>query len=378
MSGASAEVAIVGVGQTDFGALYASKDAQRDENALGAEALRLALEDAGLKKSDLDGLLTARVRYDRMANVVGMRNPRVVNGLDGSGRMSGVAVQHAAALIRAGQAEVVACVYGNNGRSVQMRPGGDTGDQMAAYDLMYGMTSPGASAAMMYQRYKQMYGAPEDALAPLAINNRRNAVRNPVAAMRSEIDTEQYLAARYIAEPLRLFDYCVVNDGGVALILTSVERARSLRKRPVWIAASAVMGELTNYYSSADFFYAACQEVGSRVYRESGLGPEDIDCLQIYDNFTPAILFSLEGFGHAERGSAWEWIRDGRIRLEGKRPVNTSGGHTGESYMQGWALHVEAVRQIRGECGVRQVSGCDTAQYMCASPVVSSHVLVGE
>jgi len=378
MSGPATEVAIVGVGQTDFGALYANKDAQRDENGLGAEALRLALEDAGLRKSDLDGLLTARVRYDRMANVAGMRNPRVVNGLEGSGRMSGVAVQHAAALIRTGQADVVACVYGNNGRSVKMRYGGDTGDQMAGYDLMYGMTSPGASVAMMYQRYKQMYGAPEDALAPLAINNRRNAVRNPVAVMRSEIDTEQYLGARYIAEPLRLFDYCIINDGGVALILTSAERARSLRKRPVRIAATATMGNLTNYYASDDFFYAACQDVGSRVYRESGLGPEDMDCLEIYDNFTPTILFSLEGFGHAEQGSAWEWIRDGRIRLEGKRPINTSGGHTGESYMQGWALHVEAVRQIRGECGERQVSGCDTAQYMCASPIVSSHVLVGE
>lgn len=378
MPSTSGHVAIVGVGQTDFGALYANKDALRDENALGAEALRLALDDAGLDKSDVDGLLTARARYNRMADAVGLRHPRVVNGLEGSGRMSGVTVQHAAALIQAGQADVVACVYGNNGRSVRMRYGGDVGDQIAGYDLMYGMTSPGASVAMMYQRYRQVYGAPEDALAPIAMNNRHNASLNPVAVMRSEITLEEYLSARYIAEPLRLFDYCIINDGGVALILTSLERARSLRKRPVTIAATAAMGDLTNYYASADFFFTACQDVAGRVYRQSGLGPDEMDCLQIYDNFTPTVLFSLEGFGHAERGTAWQWVRDGRIRLGGKRPVNTSGGHTGESYMQGWALHVEAVRQIRGECGSRQVAGCNAVQYMCASPIVSSHILVGE
>ena len=358
--------------------LYAVRDTQRDEYALAAQALKDALDDAGLDKSEVDGLLTARVGYNRMADVAGIRNPRVVNGLEGSGRMSGVSLQHATALVATGMADVVACVYGNNGRSVQMKYGGEGGGPTAAYDAMHGMTSPGAYVAMMYRRYRHLYGAPEDALAPVAISNRHNAARNPVAVMREEIDTERYLSSRYIAEPLRLFDYCIINDGGVAFIVTSLERARSLRKRPVRVAATAAMGDLTNYYTSTDMFYGACQDVARRVYARSGLGPEQMDCLQVYDNFTPIVLFTLEGFGHAKQGSAWEWIRGGRIGFDGERPLNTSGGHTGESYMQGWALHVEAVRQIRGECGDRQVAACHTAQYMCASPIVTSHVLVGE
>ncbi|MEU1598819.1 thiolase family protein [Streptomyces sp. NPDC005708] len=373
------QVAIVGVGQTDFGALYANKDAQRDAYALGAEALKLALDDAGLCKDEVDGLLTARIGYEHGADVLGIPHPRVINGLEGSGRMSGVAVQHAVALIQSGQADVVACVYGNNGRSVKMTYSGAYSEAPTqGYDAMYGMTSPGAYVAMMYQRYRHEYGVPEGALAPLAINNRRNAALNPVAVMREELTEEQYLASRYIAEPLRLYDYCLINDGGVALILTTLERARDLAKRPVRIAATAARGDLSNYYTSTDFFFSASQDVAKRVYGMSGYGPQDMDCVQIYDNFTPTLLFSLEGFDYAPRGEAWKWATADRIARTGQTPINTAGGHTSESYMQGWAHHVEAVRQIRGETGERQVADCNIAHYICASPIVTSHVLVGE
>ena len=370
--------AIVGVGQTDFGALYASKDATRNAHGLAAEALRAALADAGLDKSELDGLVTSWVDYGRMATVLGIPSPRVVYDLQGAGRMSGMAVLQAAALVEAGAADTIALVYGNNGRSVKMRYGGTAASPIAAYDTMYGMTSAGAELAMMYRRYQHEFGIPDGALAPIAVTNRRNAARNPVAVMRSEITEADYLGSRYIAEPLRLLDYCIINDGGVALIITTHERARQLRKRPVTIAASATRGDLWNFYASRDYFYAACDDVAQRVYGKSGLGPADMDCVQIYDNFTPTVLFSIEGFGYAKQGEGWEWIKDGRISTEGERPVNTAGGHTGESYMQGWAHHVEAVRQIRGEGGERQVANCDTAHYICASPIVSSHVLVGE
>ena len=370
--------AIVGVGQTDFGMLYASKDARRNAHGLAAEALRTAIDDAGLEKSDIDGLITSWVDYGRMATVLGLRSPRIVYDLQGAGRMSGMAVQQAAALVEAGAADTIALVYGNNGRSVKMRYGGTAASPIAAYDTMYGMTSAGAELAMMYRRYQYEFSVPDGALAPIAINNRRNAARNPVAVMRSEIDERQYLESRYIAEPLRLLDYCIINDGGVALIITTQERARALRKRPVTIAASATRGDLWNFYASPDYFFAACQDVAQRVYEKSGLGPADMDCLQIYDNFTPTVLFSIEGFGYAKQGEGWEWVKDGRIATDGERPVNTAGGHTGESYMQGWAHHVEAVRQIRGEGGERQVAGCNTAQYICASPIVASHVLTGE
>lgn len=369
--------AIVGVGQSNFGALFANKDASRDANALAVDALHQAIDDAGLKKSDIDGLVCSWVDYGRIATVAGIPQPDVIYGLQGAGRMSGVAVQQAAALIESGAAEVIALVYGNNGRSVKMSYGGEALSPTQAYDTMYGMTSVGAEAAMMFRRYCHDYGAPANSLAPVAINNRRNASMNAGAVMATELSLEEYLNSRYVAEPLRLFDYCIINDGGVAMIITTQERAKSLRKRPVNIAASASRGDLGNYYVSSDFFYRACHEVGQRVYKKSGFGPADMDCLQIYDNFTPIVLFSLEGFGHAARGEAWRFVQDGRIAIEGAMPVNTAGGHTGESYMQGWAHHVEAVRQIRGEGGKRQVKDCNVAQYMCASPIVSSHVMVG-
>jgi acetyl-CoA acetyltransferase len=376
--GQGREVAIVGVGQSDFGALYAQRDARRDAYALGAEALHLALDDAGLNKSELDALLCSRVGYNRMADVIGVHHPRFAHDLEGSGRMSGVALQEAVALVSSGIANVVACIYGNNGRSAGMRYGGEGGGPTVGYDAMYGMTSPGAYVSMMYRRYQQLYGAPDDALLPLALNNRRNAVRNPGAVFRKELTAEEYLGSRYIAEPLRLYDYCVINDGGVAFIVTSLERARDLRKAPVRVAATAGRADLTNYYTTTDFFFSGCQDVAARLYQESGISPEDVDCLQVYDNFLPTILFTLEGFNHAPQGQAWEWVRGGRIALEGPRPMNTSGSHTSESYMQGWALHTEAVRQLRGECGDRQVPGCRTVQYMCASPIITSHLLTAE
>jgi acetyl-CoA acetyltransferase len=296
--------------------------------------------------------------------------------------MSGVAVQHATALIESGAADVVALVYGTNARSAKASfggPGGAYGEAgpTAAYDAMYGMTSPGAYAAMMWRRYAELFGAGEAALVPLAINNRRNAALNPGAVMKGQIDEVEYLQARFVAEPLRLYDYCVINDGAVALILTSVERAASLRQRPVRIAATAAAGDLSNYYSSDDFYFTSCQDVAGRLYEQCGIRPDDVDCLQVYDNFTPVTVFALEGFGHVERGSGWEWIEGDRIAVDGPRPLNTSGGHTGEGYLQGWALQVEAVRQIRGQAGARQVDGCEVAQFMCAAPIVTSHILVG-
>ncbi len=372
------EVAIVGVGQTDFAALYADRSTQRDEYALAAEALRAALSDAGLVKSDLDGLLCARLSYNRLADVVGMRYPRVVNGYEGTGRMSGVLLEQAAALVATGQAETVACVYGNNSRSVKMKYGGEGGGPTVAYDSMYGMTSPGAYVAMMYERYRSLYRAPDDALAPIAINNRAYAALNPTAAMRQNLDLDEYLGSRFIAEPLRLYDYCIINDGGVAIIVTTLDRARSLANPVVRVAASASTGDLTNYYISNDFFFTACRSVAERVSEQAGVAPGDIDCLQIYDNFTPIVLFSLEGFGFAPPGEAWRWMQEVTTSPDGDFPLNTSGGHTGESYMQGWALLVEAVRQVRGEAGARQVPDCSIAQYMCASPIVSSHILAGE
>ncbi|MFI0485359.1 thiolase family protein [Actinomadura sp. 9N215] len=375
---ATKDVAIVGVGSSDFRRLYADKSRPNDVYELAAEAFRDALDDCGATQQDIDGLLCINIKYGQFGETVGLTGPGFVHDLEGTGRMSGVALQEAYALVSSGVAEMVACVYGTNGRTAGVKYGGGDADPAGAYDAMYGMTSTGAYVSMMYQRYCAMYGAPEDSLAPLAINNRANGARNPIAVFQKEIDHDEYMASRFIAEPLRKLDYCIINDGAVAFIVTTADRARDLRKKPVRVAATAGRAELSRSYISPDFYYETSAAVAGDLYQKAGLGPDDIDCMQVYDNFLPTILFTLEGFGHAPRGGSWEWIRDGRIELGGKRPLNTSGGHTSESYMQGFALHVEAVRQLRGEAGERQVENCNTVQYMCVSPIVTSHIFVAD
>src|SRR5919201_2577141 len=306
------ETAIVGVGTTRFGALYRDLDPERTAYELAADALDSALADAGLEKEALDGLICVRVpNYQVMAGMLGLPNLRLVNGLLGEGRMAGVSLQYAVLAVATGQAETVAVVYGNNGRSAGARYGGGFDPfSTSAYEAMYGMTSPGASVAMMFRRHQHEFGTRPEALAALAINNRKNGARNPNAVFQTPITSDDYFAARYIAEPLRLFDYCLINDGGVAFIVTSAERARDLKKPPVYVTATAATGDITNFYTSDDFFYAACQDVAERLYPAAGLGPNDVDCAQIYDNFTPTILFSLEGFGHCPRGEGWQWVKD--------------------------------------------------------------------
>jgi len=371
------KTAIVGIGATKFDAMYRDLDPERSPYELAAEAFRKALEDSGLEKREIDGLICVRVpSYQRMADVLGLPRLRLVNVLEGAGRMAGAALQYAVMAVATGQAQTVAVVYGNNGRSAGARYGGAVDpNATTAYDAMYGMTSPGAYVAMMFRRHQYEYGTTEDALAALAINNRKNGALNPDAVFQKPITRDEYFAGRYVAEPLRLYDYCLINDGGVAFIVTSADRAKGLRHPPAYIAATYAATELTNFYTVRDCFYGACQDIAQRLYPAAGVGPRDIDCAQIYDNFTPTILFSLEGFGFCPRGESGAWVQGGRIERGGELPINTGGGHTSESYMQGFALTIEAVRQIRGEAGPRQVPNCEFVQYICVAPICNSHIL---
>ena len=371
------KTAIVGVGNTNFGAMYRDLDPERTSYELAADALKAAIDDAGIEKDDIDGLICVRTpSYARMADVVGLHHLRLVNALEGSGRMAGVALQYAVMAIVTGQAETVAIVYGNNGRSVGERYGGGfSPDSPAAWDAMYGMTSPGAAVAHMWRRYMHLYGASEESLSAAAINNRANGAKNPNAVFQKPITKEEYMQARYIAEPLRLFDYCIINDGGVATIVTTAEKAKTLKQPPVYVGATFSGTDLTNYYTTHDFFYGAMQDIAGRLFKAADVTPSDVDFAQLYDNFTPTQFFALEGFGFCERGTAHEWAQDGRIALDGDLPVNTSGGHTAESYMQGHALTIEAVRQLRGQAGERQVANAKVGFYTCPAPICNAHTL---
>jgi acetyl-CoA acetyltransferase len=364
-------VAVVGVGTTRYGKLP-----EYDAYDLGVWALKAALEDCGLGFEDIDGLIINRIPdYQRFGEITGI-NPRYTSITPGQGRFSGICIQTAVAVINAGLASTVALVYGNNGRSAGDAYGGASdayGSGGAGLWFPYGMTSPGAFHALMMRRHMEEYGTTTDQLGAIAVTFRRHASLNPDAVMRTPFTLEEYRAARYICEPLRLLDYCLINDGGVAMILTSAERARDLVQRPVYVRgfgqASALAGST---FPPDDYWRAPMRQVAEDVYGMAGAGPRDMDALMIYDNFTPTVLFSLEGFGFCAPGESGPWVGGGHLALGSEFPTNTSGGHLSESYMQGWALNVEAVRQVRGECGARQVKDAKLVQYMTAAPVITS------
>ncbi len=364
--------AVVGVGTTTFGVTPGL-----DAYDLGAWALREALADAGLAADQIDGLIVNRVPdYQRFGELFGI-NPRFITQQPTQGRMSGGSIVVAIAALEASLCNYVALVYGNNGKQAGATYGGEAeggyGSGEATWMRPYGMTSPGAFHAMMFRRHMEEYGTTSEQLGAVAVAFRKHALLNPGAVMKQPITIEDHQASRFIAEPLHLLDYCLINDGGVALIITRADRARDLRKPPAYILG---FSEATQLGGSAlpppDYWYAPCSQVANDVYAMSGLQPADMDALQIYDNFSPTVLFSLEGFGFCPRGESGHWVQGGRLELGGEFPTNTSGGHLSESYMQGWALNVEAVRQIRGECGERQVAGARFVQYMCTAPVVTS------
>jgi acetyl-CoA acetyltransferase len=365
--------AVAGVGTTDYGRMP-----EYDAYDLGMWALTNALDDAGLGFGDIDAILINRIPdYQRFCEIAGI-DPQLVNLTPGHGRYAGILLDTAVSLVMSGRHETVALVYGNNGRSAGVAYGGaddSYGSGGGALWFPYGMTSPGAFHAMMMRRHMELFGTTVEQLAEVPMAFRNHASLNPQAVMRERFDLDTYLKARMIAEPLRLLDYCLINDGGVALIVTTPERAKDLRKPPVYIRGSALQTAFADSTFPPDDFWAGpLASVARRSFGDAGLSHDDMNALMIYDNFSATVLFTLEGLGYCGVGESGGFVEGGTLQLGNRFPTNTSGGHLSESYMQGWALNVEAVRQLRGECGERQVEGATNIHYSAASPVCSSIV----
>ncbi len=362
---------VAGVGTTEYGRLP-----EMDAYDLGMDALTRALDDCGLGFDAIDALVINRIPdYQRFCEIAGI-DPQFVTITPGHGRFAAICIEQAITLLQSGRYKTVALVYGNNGRSAGDAYGGANdsyGSGGAGLWFPYGMTSPGAFHALMMRRHMELYGTTAEQLAEVPITFRHHATLNPQAVMREPIDLDTYLNARMIAEPLRLFDYCLINDGGVALILTTEERGRDLAKPPVHIRGCALQTAFKgSMFPPDDFWAAPLASVAQHSFADASLTRDDMDALMIYDNFAPTVLFSLEGLGYCGAGESGPYVAEGHLRLGGKHPTNTSGGHLSESYMQGWALNVEAVRQARGECGDRQVEGATNVHYAAAAPVCSS------
>ncbi|MGI6854022.1 thiolase family protein [Mesorhizobium sp. 1B3] len=369
-------VAVVGVGMTDFGKLP-----DHDATSLGIWALREAAADAGVTLADIDGLVVHRLTdYQKFVQITNMA-PRLLTANPGAGRMLGGSMQIAVQAILSGMVETVAVVYGNDGSTAGARYGGKgdkygTGAEQLWFP--YGMTSPGAIHAMAFQRHAALYGTTDEQLAEISMTFRRHAALNPKAVMTKPLSLDDYMAAPFICEPLRRLDYCLINDGGVAMILTSGERARDMRQKPVYLRGIAQLSRLAKGELPDDFGYETMQQVSGRVHAMAELSRDDVDALMIYDNFTPTVIFTLEGFGYCERGQGGEYVQSGVLRLGERYPANTNGGHLSESYMQGWSLNVEAVRQVRGVLGERQVPGARNAQYLQGGPLSTSIIYAKE
>lgn len=355
--------AVIGVGNTRYGSFP-----ETDEYGLGAQAFRSALDDAGLDKGQIDGLLVCRIPYyARMGEVLGI-SPRWTLSLPPHGRMSAMGIIEAMAALHAGLATHVALIYANIGRSRRVNYGGEESPNV--WDP-WGFTSPGAAHALMFRRHMALYGTTTRQLAEVSVAFRRHAILNPDAVMKQPITVEDHEASRPIVLPLRLLDYCLINDGAVCLVVTTRERARDGRHPPVLIAgvgARESYGRASIPNFELDFWYHELQAVAAEAYGMAGIGPADVDALMAYDNFSPTVLFSLEGLGFCQRGESGRFVEGGTLALGGRLPMNTDGGHLSNSYMQGWALNVEAVRQVRGECGARQVPGCEVVQFVAATP----------
>jgi acetyl-CoA acetyltransferase len=361
--------AVSGVGMTEIG-----DHPDRSHLSLAVEAFRLALDDAGLTKTDIVGLivLSFGADYDRFLEATGVEVRYAYQGWS-HGRFLAPMLQHAALVVASGMARNVAIVHGR-----RRRPFGQAADhEMWRQGLgphgespTYGAVGPVFGAAVAMQRYLAMYGGSPDDLAPIAIALRKHARLNPAAIRTKPLSREEYVASRWIIEPLRLLDCCQNNDGGAALIVSAAEVARDCRKRPVYMSGMQGVHAGRQYHNlTLPGLGVAQQDIfryepdNLSCYDMAGVSRDDVDALTCYDCFSPMVLFSLERFGFCKPGEALEFIKDGRIELGGELPVNTSGGLLSEGHVVGWNLFVEMVRQLRHECGERQVADAKILQY---------------
>ena len=367
-------VAIVGVGDTDYAVDYrldATHTTERgsgrlDSYQLAARALRRALDDSALQKDDIDALCVGGpIAHERMSETLGL-NPQW-----GTSGWAPTTIMAAVQAINAGLCTTVACVYGNAQRSLNTQYGGPQASGAGFLSYIYyapwGMTSQGGLYAMMFKRHQLEYGTTEEQLAAIPVAFRKHAALNPNAVMREPFTKEDYLNSRYIAKPLHLLDYCMINDGGVAFILRRADMARDGKQPPILISgfgSSDLNVDATQLRPRLkDFYRPANRAVTAQVFPMAGVTHQDIDVFATYDSFSVHPLFAFEGFGFCGEGEAGPFVQDGRIEIGGELPTNTSGGMLSESYMQSWNHQVELVRQLRGGLGARQVEGAQVAQY---------------
>ncbi|MCE2390916.1 MAG: lipid-transfer protein, partial [Proteobacteria bacterium] len=349
--------AIVGIGQTAF----TNKGLEDSELSLACQAISAAIDDAGLKPSDVNGLAMFNMEGGREVEVarnVGLGEITFFCEIGYGGGAGCGTVGHAALAVAGGQCDVAVAWRARKRASKASRPWAQTSrriDDAWQWTRPFGMLRPVDEIATLARRYMHEYGATRDHLANVALAFRKHANRNPAATMYERTLTrEQYMEARWISEPLCLYDNCLETDGALAVVITSAERARDLRHPPVYVHSYAQglppqHQTMTNYFCE-DPLLGPSHACASRLWANAELGPDDVSCAQIYDAFSPLIPLSLEGYGFCERGEGGAFTEDGALEWpDGRLPTNTSGGGMSEAYVHGFNLVLEGVRQMRGE-----------------------------
>jgi acetyl-CoA acetyltransferase len=380
--------AIAGIGATEF-----SKDSGRSELKLAVQAARTALEDAGLSAADVDGMVTFSMDSNAeiaVARELGAGELTFFSLIGYGGGAACATVHQAAMAVATGSASVVICYRALNERSGRRFGQVSVAAVQAAtssgidngWHYPMGLATPAATVAMAARRYMHTYGATSADFGTVAVADRRHAATNPAAWFyQRPITLAEHQESRWICEPLRLLDCCQETDGAVAIVVTSLERARSLKKSPVVIQAAA-QGSGPDQYTMTSYYrddLSGLPEMGivaRQLWAQAGLRPADIRTAVLYDHFTPYVLMQLEELGFCARGEARDFIAGGAIELGGRLPLNPHGGQLGEGYLHGMNGIAEAARQVRGT-SVNQVAGAGPVLVTAGTGVPTSGLVLG-
>ena len=385
---AGGKAAIAGIGATEF-----SKNSGRTEMRLAVEAVKAALDDAGLGIEDVDGMCVFSMENNPEIEVhraLGGEALRWFSRTHYGGGAACATLHQAATAIAAGAADVVVCYRAMNERSwqrfgagVQGRPRQPNAESVHyAYYAPMGLLTPASWVALSAQRYMHEYGATTEDFGRVSVADRKHAATNPNAWFYEQpITLEDHQSSRWIVEPLRLLDCCQESDGAVAVVVTSSERARDLKQKPAVIRASAQgagyeQQMMTSFYRDDITGLPEMGLVADQLWATAGIGPADVQTAIIYDHFTPFVLSQLEEFGFCKPGEAKDFIKGGNIELGGGLPINPNGGQLGEAYIHGMNGVAEAVRQIRGTA-VNQIDAVEHVVVTAGTGVPTSGVILG-
>ncbi|KUL34093.1 lipid-transfer protein [Streptomyces sp. NRRL F-4489] len=372
--------AIVGIGQTPF-----AKRLPESEKALACRAIIAALDDAGIAPSEVDAFASYTMEETdevEIAKSIGAGEVRHFSKVGFGGGGSCATVGHLAAAIATGQASV-GVAWRSRKRGSGPRPWTAARAQLptpAQWTRPFGLLRPADEIGMLARRYMQEYGATRDHFFNVALACRNRANQNPAAMMYDRpLTREMYMTARWISEPLCLYDNCLESDGALACVVVSAARARDCRRRPVYVHAAA-QGLPAQHHGMVDYWSddplsGPARSAARHLWKGSDLGPRDVDVAQIYDAFTPLIPLSLEGYGFCGRGEGAAFTEGGALEIGGRLPINTSGGGLSEAYVHGFNLITEGVRQLRGT-STAQVPDAATCLVTAGACVPTSALLL--